>query len=162
VGFTPAEQLRAIIHQIGAATEAPFNVNFITYFDNNAQIRVCAEEKVPVASFHWGHPSRQPKRSVIRAGMLPILSDIPRMAEVTCDRMGCSSFVGKAERQLWRSRGALVGQPSASYSAAADRGLRPRRFGDGATTSGAGVDTTACRGLRPKPSCFAIVERRSE
>src|SRR5882757_1750736 len=50
VGFTPAEQLRAIIHQIGAATGAPFNVNFITCFDNDAQIRVCAEEKVPIAS----------------------------------------------------------------------------------------------------------------
>src|SRR5271156_488860 len=55
VGFTPAEQLRTIIRQIRAATEAPFNINFITCFDNDAQIRVCAEEKVPVASFHWGH-----------------------------------------------------------------------------------------------------------
>src|SRR6516225_7719651 len=47
VGFTPAEQLRAIIHQIRAATKTPFNVNFITCFDNDAQVRVCAEEKVP-------------------------------------------------------------------------------------------------------------------
>ena len=54
------------------------------------------------------------------------------------------------------------GKNAASYSAAADRGLRPRRFGGGATTSGAGVDTTTCRGLRPKPIPFAIVERRSE
>jgi len=52
------------------------------------------------------------------------------------------------------------GKNAASYSAAADRGLRPRRFG--ATISGAGVDTTTCRGLRPKPIPFAIVERRSE
>ena len=57
VGLTPAEQLRAIIHEIRAATDAPFNINLITFFDNDAQIRVCAEEKVPVASFHWGHPS---------------------------------------------------------------------------------------------------------
>jgi hypothetical protein len=28
------------------------------------------------------------------------------MAEFARDRMRCSSFVGKAERQLWRSRGA--------------------------------------------------------
>ena len=54
MGFTPAEQLRAVVHQIRAATDAPFNINFITCFDNDAQIRVCAEEKVPVASFHWG------------------------------------------------------------------------------------------------------------
>jgi NAD(P)H-dependent flavin oxidoreductase YrpB (nitropropane dioxygenase family) len=57
MGLTPAEPLRAVIHQIRAATDAPFNINFITFFDNDAQIRVCAEEKVPVASFHWGHPS---------------------------------------------------------------------------------------------------------
>jgi len=55
------------------------------------------------------------------------------------------------------------GKNAASYSAAADRGLRPRRFGGGATISGSGVDATTCRGLRPKPIPFAIVERlRSE
>ena len=43
VGFTPGEQLRAIIHQIRASTDAPFNIDFITCFDNDAQIRVCAE-----------------------------------------------------------------------------------------------------------------------
>src|SRR5271169_6416736 len=59
VGFTPGEQIRAIIHQIRAATNAPFNVNFLTCFDNDAKIRVCAEEKVPVASFHWGHPAAE-------------------------------------------------------------------------------------------------------
>jgi len=46
VGFTPGEQLRAIVHQIRAGTAAPFNVNFITCFDNDAQIRICAEERV--------------------------------------------------------------------------------------------------------------------
>ena len=59
--------------------------------------------------------------------------------------------------------------PSSSYSAAADRGLRPRRGAggvmtsgtSGATASGADVDTTAFRAL-PRPTCFAIVERRSE
>jgi hypothetical protein len=48
-----------------------------------------------------------------------------------------------------------------SYSAAADRDLRPRRVAAGAITSGAGVDPTASRGL-PRPLCFAMVERRSE
>ena len=48
VGFTPAEKIRTIIRQIRAATDAPFNINFLTCFDNDAQIRVCAEEKVPV------------------------------------------------------------------------------------------------------------------
>jgi NAD(P)H-dependent flavin oxidoreductase YrpB (nitropropane dioxygenase family) len=69
VGFTPAELLRAIIHEIRAATDAPFNINFITCFDNDAQIRVCAEEKVPVASFHWGHPSPAHLKLLIDAGV---------------------------------------------------------------------------------------------
>jgi NAD(P)H-dependent flavin oxidoreductase YrpB (nitropropane dioxygenase family) len=69
VGFTPADQLRAIIHQIRAATKAPFNVNFITCFDNDAQVRVCAEEKVPIASFHWGHPSPDHLRLLLDAGV---------------------------------------------------------------------------------------------
>jgi NAD(P)H-dependent flavin oxidoreductase YrpB (nitropropane dioxygenase family) len=69
VGFTPAEQLRAVIHQIRAATDAPFNINFITCFDNDPQIRVCAEEKVPVASFHWGHPSPEHLRLLRDAGV---------------------------------------------------------------------------------------------
>jgi NAD(P)H-dependent flavin oxidoreductase YrpB (nitropropane dioxygenase family) len=69
VGFTPAEPLRAIIHEIRAATDAPFNVNFITCFDNDAQIRVCAEEKVPIASFHWGHPSPEYLKLLLDAGV---------------------------------------------------------------------------------------------
>ena len=50
---------------------------------------------------------------------------------------------------------------NASYVAVADRGLRPRRLGSGAITSGVGGGTTACRGL-PKPIRLAIVDRRSE
>ena len=69
VGFTPADQLRVIIHQIRAATKAPFNVNFITCFDNDAQVRVCAEEKVPIASFHWGHPSPDHLSLLLDAGV---------------------------------------------------------------------------------------------
>lgn len=57
VGFTPPELLRQYIREIRAATDAPFNVNFITCFDNDAQVKVCAEERVPIVSWHWGHPS---------------------------------------------------------------------------------------------------------
>ncbi|ABD56893.1 NAD(P)H-dependent flavin oxidoreductase [Jannaschia sp. CCS1] len=56
VGFTPGEVLRGMIGTIRAATDAPFNINFITCFGNDEQVRVAAEEKVPVVSFHWGHP----------------------------------------------------------------------------------------------------------
>jgi nitronate monooxygenase len=69
VGFTPAEKIRTIIRQIRAATDAPFNVNFLTCFDNNAQIRVCAEEKVPVVSFHWGHPAAEHLTLLCDAGV---------------------------------------------------------------------------------------------
>jgi hypothetical protein len=48
----PPEELRTKIHAIRAATDAPFNINFITCFENDAQIRVCAEEEVTIASFH--------------------------------------------------------------------------------------------------------------
>src|SRR6266849_8398661 len=69
VGFMPPEELRSKIHAIRAATDAPFNINFITCFDNDAQIRVCAEEKVPIASFHWGHPSPEHLRLLRDAGV---------------------------------------------------------------------------------------------
>ena len=59
VGFTPGEMLRGYIRTIREATDAPFNINFITYFGNDEQVRVAAEEKVPVVSFHWGHPSAE-------------------------------------------------------------------------------------------------------
>lgn len=56
VGFMPPEELRATIRTIRAAGVEMFNINFITIFGNDAQVQVAAEEKVPVVSFHWGHP----------------------------------------------------------------------------------------------------------
>jgi NAD(P)H-dependent flavin oxidoreductase YrpB (nitropropane dioxygenase family) len=64
-GLTPPQLLREYIRTIRAATDAPFNVNFITCFDNDAQVRVCAEERVPIVSWHWGHPS-QANRQLLR------------------------------------------------------------------------------------------------
>lgn len=70
VGFLPADNVRQLIHTIRAAVgDAPFNINFITPFDNDAQIRVCAEERVPVVSFHWGHPSPEHVRLLRDAGV---------------------------------------------------------------------------------------------
>jgi Nitronate monooxygenase len=43
--------------------------NLIAFFDNDAQIRVCAEEKVPVVSFHWGHPSSEHLKLLLDAGV---------------------------------------------------------------------------------------------
>lgn len=68
VGFMPDEELRATINSIRSATEAPFNINFITYFGNDEQVKVAAEEKVPVASFHWGHPPEDQFKRLKDAG----------------------------------------------------------------------------------------------
>lgn len=69
VGFMPPDQLRDNIRAIRAATDKPFNINFITCFPNDAQIRVCAEEKVPVVSFHWGHPAAEHLKLLRDAGV---------------------------------------------------------------------------------------------
>lgn len=69
VGFTPAEDLRQLIRAIKAATDKPFNINFITCFENDAQVRVCVEENVPIVSFHWGHPSPKNLKLLRDAGV---------------------------------------------------------------------------------------------
>jgi NAD(P)H-dependent flavin oxidoreductase YrpB (nitropropane dioxygenase family) len=56
IGPLPAPAVRALIHAVRAATDAPFNVNFITFLTDEAQIAVCVEERVPIVSFHWGQP----------------------------------------------------------------------------------------------------------
>jgi len=69
VGFTPGEELRTRIARTRELTTKPFNVNFITCFDNDAQIRVCAEEAPAVASFHWGHPDPAHMKLLLDAGI---------------------------------------------------------------------------------------------
>ncbi|HKF69250.1 MAG TPA: nitronate monooxygenase, partial [Vicinamibacterales bacterium] len=69
VGFTPPQLLREYVRAVKAATPSPFNVNFITCFDNNAQVKVCAEEGVPIVSWHWGHPSAENRRILREAGV---------------------------------------------------------------------------------------------
>src|SRR5262249_3314368 len=58
VGSLPAEAVRGLIKEVKTATDRLFNINFITFLSNEAQIRTCAEEGAPVVSFHWGHPPR--------------------------------------------------------------------------------------------------------
>ena len=69
VGLTPAEKLRGMVREMRKKTSAPFNVNFLTIFDNDAHIRLCAEERVPIVSFHWGHPSAQHIKLLRDAGV---------------------------------------------------------------------------------------------
>jgi enoyl-[acyl-carrier protein] reductase II len=57
VGRLPPPAVREAIRAIAAGVAgAPFTVNFITIFTEREHIEVCAEERVPVVSFHWGAP----------------------------------------------------------------------------------------------------------
>jgi enoyl-[acyl-carrier protein] reductase II len=58
VGLLPAPELAKTVAAVQAGTGAPFNVNFITIFTDQAQIDVVCAAGVAVASFDWGHPSR--------------------------------------------------------------------------------------------------------
>jgi NAD(P)H-dependent flavin oxidoreductase YrpB (nitropropane dioxygenase family) len=55
-GFAPPDRLRASIRAVKAATDATFHVNLLGVLPNDDQIEVCIGERVPVVSFHWGHP----------------------------------------------------------------------------------------------------------
>ncbi len=55
VGFLPPAELREHIAKLRDVGQ-PYNINFITCFGNEEQVKATAEEKVPVASFHWGLP----------------------------------------------------------------------------------------------------------
>ncbi|MFG2000959.1 NAD(P)H-dependent flavin oxidoreductase [Spirillospora sp. NPDC048911] len=69
-GLTPPDVLRRIIQGIREGVgAAPFNVNLITYFDNAELVRVCAEERVPIVSYHWGHPPGDQLKQLREAGV---------------------------------------------------------------------------------------------
>ena len=58
VGLMPAPVLTDAVKAIVAGTAGAFNVNFITVFTDQSHIDAVCSAGVPVASFHWGHPSR--------------------------------------------------------------------------------------------------------
>jgi nitronate monooxygenase len=55
-GFQPPDRLRSAIREVRARTDVPFHVNFLSAFPADDQVAVCVEERVAIASFHWGHP----------------------------------------------------------------------------------------------------------
>lgn len=69
VGSMPAGAVRALVQAIKTATVQPFHVNFITFMCQEEQIQVCIDEKVPVVSFHWGHPARSLIEQLHAAGV---------------------------------------------------------------------------------------------
>ncbi len=52
----PEPAIRGLAEALHGAGAAPFNFGFLSNFDHDAQVRACAELKVPVVTFHWGHP----------------------------------------------------------------------------------------------------------
>jgi NAD(P)H-dependent flavin oxidoreductase YrpB (nitropropane dioxygenase family) len=67
-GLLPPDAVRGIVQGLKQARCGPFNINFLTPFDHQAQVEICAEEKVPVVSFHWGHPTSSVIRLLKDAG----------------------------------------------------------------------------------------------
>lgn len=52
--WTPPDVLRARIRDLGRRTSAPFAVNLVLAFAQEARVAVCREERVPVVTFSWG------------------------------------------------------------------------------------------------------------
>lgn len=70
VGFTPPERLREIVGRLRSELgDLPFNINFITFFGNEETVKVTAELRVPVVSFHWGHPPQNQLELLHDAGV---------------------------------------------------------------------------------------------
>ncbi|MCK2216995.1 nitronate monooxygenase [Actinomadura sp. ATCC 31491] len=66
----PPDRLRAVVREVRDRTGgAPFHVNLITLFSTPEQIEVCAEERVPIVSFHWGHPPADRLKPLHEAGV---------------------------------------------------------------------------------------------
>ena len=59
IGPMPAEVVRFLVREVRKATDQLLNVNFITFLASEEKIQVCIEEKVPIVSFHWGHPPKK-------------------------------------------------------------------------------------------------------
>jgi NAD(P)H-dependent flavin oxidoreductase YrpB (nitropropane dioxygenase family) len=69
-GLLPPDRLRSVIREVRERTGGGvFHVNLITYFHTAEQIEVCAEERVPIVSFHWGHPPADRLKRLHEAGV---------------------------------------------------------------------------------------------
>lgn len=66
----PGPALSLLITEIRQRVgEGAFNINLISYFDTSEQVRICAEERVPIVSFHWGHPPADQIAQLREAGV---------------------------------------------------------------------------------------------
>ncbi|MEV0613496.1 nitronate monooxygenase [Nonomuraea sp. NPDC050404] len=66
----PPDRLREVIREVRDRTGGrPFHVNLITFFPTGELVEVCAEERVPIVSFHWGHPPADQLKLLREAGV---------------------------------------------------------------------------------------------
>ncbi|GIH99367.1 NAD(P)H-dependent flavin oxidoreductase [Planobispora takensis] len=64
------DRLREVIREVGDRTGGrPFHVNLITFFPTGELVEVCAAERVPIVSFHWGHPPADQVKLLREAGV---------------------------------------------------------------------------------------------
>ncbi len=68
-GFAPPDRLRETIGELRGRTDGPFHVNLLGVLPNDDQIAVCVEERVPIVSFHWGHPPAHQLSALREAGI---------------------------------------------------------------------------------------------
>ncbi|GAA0449155.1 nitronate monooxygenase [Streptomyces olivaceiscleroticus] len=124
--LVPADRLRRIIHEVRAGVgEAPFHINLITYFDNAELVRVCAEERVPIVSYHWGHPPADEVERLREAGV----SVWEQVGSADAARRAADEGIEVVVAQGWEAGGhnygglpTMVGVPSV-VDAVGDRAL---------------------------------------
>ncbi|MEU3465555.1 nitronate monooxygenase [Streptomyces sp. NPDC006733] len=145
-GLMPPDTLRQIIAEIRkGAGGAPFHINLITYFDTAEHVRVCAEERVPIVSFHWGHPPAGQLDQLRAAGV----SVWEQVGSVQAARRAVDDGVEVVVAQGWEAGGhnygglpTMVGVP-AIVDAVADRALV---LAAGGITDGRQVAAALCLG----------------
>ncbi|MFI1676073.1 NAD(P)H-dependent flavin oxidoreductase [Streptomyces sp. NPDC020607] len=142
----PPDVLRQIIHAVRkGAGSAPFHINLITYFDNTEHVAVCAEEQVPIVSYHWGHPPADQLERLRAAGV----SVWEQVGSVDAARRAVDDGVEAVVAQGWEAGGhnfgglpTMVGVP-AVVDAVGDRALV---LAAGGITDGRQVAAALCLG----------------
>ncbi|MFI6058339.1 NAD(P)H-dependent flavin oxidoreductase [Streptomyces sp. NPDC051286] len=142
----PTDELRRIIADLRQRVGAgPFNINLISYFDTAEQVRICAEEQVPIVSFHWGHPPADQVKLLRAAGV----SVWEQVGSVEAAERAVDDGVEVVVNQGWEAGGhnfgglpTMVGLP-AVVDAVGDRALV---LAAGGITDGRQVAAALCLG----------------
>lgn len=101
VGFTAPERLREIVaHLRSELGDLPFNINFITSFGNEETVAVAAELRVPVVSFHWGHPPQHQLDLLHDAGVSIWEQSVPHLTRCARSTTASMSWSPRAGRRV--------------------------------------------------------------